>query len=112
MTDLELARRLSAGRTKGPWRTYDIYPKDYGEVFGPAPTTLGDRITLGSSADAAFIAYFGTHADSLLDELEALRRIAEEAEIEHSGKSRELECPLCDAVLAWRSLKTEGEGRP
>ncbi len=134
MTDLELARRLSAGRTKGPW-TY--------ESAGDKPTLLRDlraehpkhwkeseqaysrggwipfSVTI---ADAAFIAYFGTHADSLLDELEALRSVAEAAKNRVSencycgpddgmcAPCREQEELLDKALAAWRSLKTEGEG--
>ncbi len=94
MTDLELARRLSAGRTKGPWHTH---PEESWKVYEdnhPNSDVLGGHLISVSSpkdhwsygmtsclANARFIAWCGSNFDSLLDELEALRKVAEAASL-------------------------------
>lgn len=69
-------RKLCEEATPEPWRTHDIFPKEFGyaQVFGPiSPKKDFDRIELGLQADASFIAAARTALPELLDEVERLR---------------------------------------
>ncbi len=103
MIDLEECKRLCTGKTPGPWAW------DSNNVLC---CSTSFELVIGQPANDAFIAYFGTHADSLLDELEALRTLAENCETYFQVEQcRDCNTTGIDAALsAWRSLKTEGEG--
>lgn len=78
MIDLTYARRIAEGRTKGPWHWYQQFDgkvRVEDDEEGPIAYLCQDADE--QRRNAFFIAYFGTHADSLLDELEKLRRVAE-----------------------------------
>jgi hypothetical protein len=53
--------------TEAPWRSYDIFGPDYGEVYGPNVAT--EKLILGSAADAEFIAHARTDVPELASRL-------------------------------------------
>jgi hypothetical protein len=86
--DIDHAKRLSEARTDGPWTVgnpFDacdgmitVLDKDGYTLVGDC--CFGAQSDLDAVAVVAFIAFCGTHFDSLIAELEALRKVAEAAD--------------------------------
>lgn len=126
MIDLTEARAIAKARTAGPWRWMFAGRGDTDlpgwlllnkETRDSTQTWIldgvsdgNDHMVHGRDEDRNFIAYFGTHADAILDELEALRKVAEAAiayvedvcDIAHIDLKSHT--ALIKAVAAWRAL--------
>jgi hypothetical protein len=78
--DIEKARLLIREKTSGEWRSRLANETSTALVLveqaGLIAHCFSPKGRAHRIADAAFIAYFGTHASEILDELEALRAIA------------------------------------
>lgn len=107
MIDLDEARRISGATTRRPWRFVQVLDGIEARAILDASGYFFGRSD--DLENGAFIVFWGTHADSVLAELAALRRLADEVAQEHGGKHMEPECPLCSALVEWRYLKSEPE---
>lgn len=79
---LDEARKLARGRTPGPWTWVNNSAKDDALIVSTVSGTWVARTfncDSGPCRDASLISFFGTYADSILDELEAARAVCEAA---------------------------------
>lgn len=85
MLDLEEIKRLCGGRTPGPWFIkYIATALRIMRKSGPDASDLegyDDVQNCPRDEDAFFIAYMGTHADTLIAELTAARMVVDAAEL-------------------------------
>lgn len=119
--DLEEFRRLIQGKTPGPWVGFMDTVQQSTSFESPVRVCYVPGDTFATvDPDRSFITYCGTHAESLLAELEALRKVAEvtitaEATL-HDNCGGCNRCSIIyqdmrESIKAWRALR-DGEAKP